>query len=202
MRIEYYHASKFGNGAKVAEEFERQASAIGATVSIHHIRKANPKNLPPANLYVFSSPGRYGKPIKTVRRFLGELTLPVGTRYAIFTTEMAPKPNKKTGLIPTEEERSKYQKVRPMMNQALEASGLKKVAEGHVLVTNTKGPLKEGWEDEVRAFVRELFASSPELRDREHIASVGGEGSDRVAIGSTDRPVRGLPFRMMWDERP
>jgi hypothetical protein len=46
MRIEYYHASRFGNGAKVAEEFKKQADALGVTVDVHHIRDANPR--PPA----------------------------------------------------------------------------------------------------------------------------------------------------------
>ena len=34
MNIEYYHASRFGNGAKVAEEFRRQAALLGATVNV------------------------------------------------------------------------------------------------------------------------------------------------------------------------
>ena len=29
MKIEYFHASKFGNGATVAEEFERQTAFEG-----------------------------------------------------------------------------------------------------------------------------------------------------------------------------
>jgi hypothetical protein len=49
-------------------------------------------------VYLFSSPGRFGKPIGGMRRFLTKLKLPEGTRYAILTTEMAPKPNKKAAL--------------------------------------------------------------------------------------------------------
>jgi len=62
MKIGYYHASRFGNGAKVAEEFRRQTAALGATVDIHHLREANPGALPPADLYVFSSPDNGGNP--------------------------------------------------------------------------------------------------------------------------------------------
>jgi len=40
-----------------------------------------------------------GRPIKSMRRFLEDLSLPAGTRYAILTTEMAPRPDKKTGRI-------------------------------------------------------------------------------------------------------
>ena len=46
MKIEYLHASKYGNGAMVAEEFSKQMAAKGVTVSVHHIREASPK-LPP-----------------------------------------------------------------------------------------------------------------------------------------------------------
>ena len=62
MKIEYLHASKYGNGAMVAEEFSKQMAARGVLVDVHHIRDAKPKELPPADLYLFSSPGRFGKP--------------------------------------------------------------------------------------------------------------------------------------------
>lgn len=160
MRVEYYHASRFGNGAKVAEEFKRQADALGATVDVHHIRDADPRDLPPADLYVFSSPGQWGKPIKRVRRFLSQLTLPPQTRYAILTTEIAPRPDKTTGVLPTEEEQAKWQRVRPIMNELLQNAGLTKVAEDRVLVTDIRGPLEEGWEAKVRGFAELVLKES------------------------------------------
>ena len=87
MNIANYHASKFGNGAMVAEEFKKIMAARGVTVSVQHIRDANPQDLPRADLYVFSSPGRMGKPKGNVRRFLRKVTLEPGTRYAILTTQ-------------------------------------------------------------------------------------------------------------------
>ena len=48
MKIEYVHASKYGNGAAVAAEFAKQMTARGATVDVHHIRDASPRQLPPA----------------------------------------------------------------------------------------------------------------------------------------------------------
>ena len=158
MKVEYYHASKFGNGAMVAEEFGKVMAAKGVTVTVHHIKEVRPKELAPADLYVFSSPGRIGKPIGSVRRFLKKVQLPAGTRYAILTTEGAPQPNKKTGKMPTEEEVAKYERVRPIMNELLQAKGLKKVAEGNVLVTGMKGPLEEGWQKKVEAFAAQIQA--------------------------------------------
>ena len=156
MRIEYLHASKYGNGAMVAEEFDKQLAAKGVTVNVHHIREARPDRLPAADLYLFSSPGRMGKPIGGMRRFLKKLRLPAGTKYAILTTEMAPQPDKKTGRIPTEEELAKWQRVRPIMNEILKGAGLVKVAEDKVHVTGLKGPLEEGWQKKVEAFAARI----------------------------------------------
>ena len=152
MKIEYFHASKYGNGAMVAEEFKKQMAAKGVTVNIHHIRDARPKEMPPADLYLFSSPGCMGKPIGSMRRFLKKSKLQSGTKYAILTTEAAPQPDKKTGRMPTEEERAKRQRIIPIMNQILQEKGLVKVTDGKILVTGIKGPLEEGWQRKVEAF--------------------------------------------------
>ena len=157
MNIAYYHASKFGNGAMVADEFKKIMAARGITVSVQHIRDANPKDLPKADLYVFSSPGRMGKPKGSVRRFLSKVSLEPGTRYAILTTQGAPKPDKKTGKMPTQEELDRWERVIPIMNELLEAKGLKKVAEGAVWVTGLKGPLEEGWQHKVAAFADQVM---------------------------------------------
>jgi menaquinone-dependent protoporphyrinogen IX oxidase len=152
MKIEYLHASKYGNGAMVAQEFSRQMAAKGVTVDVHHIREVRPKELPPADLYLFSSPGRFGKPIRGMRRFLKKVELPAGTRYAILTTEAAAHPDK-TGHVPTEEKMAKWQHVRPVMNEILRGKGLVEVAEGTVRVTEIKGPPEEGWQHKVESFV-------------------------------------------------
>jgi hypothetical protein len=94
-----------------------------------------------------------------MRRFLRKVDLPPGTRYALLTTEAAPQPDKKTGRMPTTEEQDKWQKVRPMMNEALQAKGLSEVAETRVLVTGLRGPLEEGWQHKVEDFVEQIPTS-------------------------------------------
>ena len=160
MRIEYLHASKYGNGAMVAEEFKKQMAAKGVTVSVRHIRDARPKELPPADLYLFSSPGRMGKPIGAMRRFLKKVDLPAGTRYGVLTTEAAPQPDKKTGRMPTEEEMARWQRIIPIMNELLQGRGLVCVADGKVLVTGMKGPLEDGWQQKVEAFAARIPVGS------------------------------------------
>ena len=160
MIIEYIHASKYGNGVIVAEEFKRLMAAKGVTVNIHHVSEARPKQLPSADLYVFSSPGRIGKPIGKMRRFLKKLQLPIGTKYAILTTQGSPRPNKKTGKMPTEEEQARWQRIIPIMEELLQAKGLKKVADGKVLVVKVKGPLEDGWQNKVEVFVAKIPTTS------------------------------------------
>ena len=158
MNVTYCHASKFGNGAMVAEEFRKIMAANGVTVIVRHIRDANPKNLPVTDLYVFSSPGRMGKPKPNAQRFLRQVSLEPGTRYAILTTQGAPKPDK-TGKMPTQQDLDRWERVIPVMNELLEAKGLKKVAEGAVLVTGIKGPLEEGWQKKVAAFADQILSA-------------------------------------------
>ena len=158
MRIEYLHASKYGNGARVAAEFKKQMAAKGIQVQVDHIRDVRAQQLPTADLYVFSSPGRIGRPIGSMRRFLRKVELPRGTTYAILTTEAAPRPDKKTGQPPTEEEIAKWQRVRPIMSRILQEKGLVEIAEDKVLVTGTKGPLEEGWQHKVESFVARMPA--------------------------------------------
>jgi multimeric flavodoxin WrbA len=153
MTIEYVHASKYGNGAKVAEEFRRLMAAKGAAVNVRHVRHARPKAMPPADLYIFSSPGRLGRPIGRMRRFLKRLGLPAGAKYALLVTEGAPRPDK-NGRMPTEAEMARWQRVIPIMTGILEKKGLIKVAEAKVQVTDIRGPLEEGWEKKVEAFAQ------------------------------------------------
>jgi menaquinone-dependent protoporphyrinogen IX oxidase len=156
MKIEYLHASRFGNGAIVAAEFKKLVPGEGVTIDIHHIREVSPTELSPADLYVFSSPGRFGKPIGSMRHFLQKVKLPTGTKYAILTTELAPKPDKKTGRVPTQEELAKWQRVIPIMDEILQGKGLVRVAEGNVHVNGLTGPLEEGWQKKVEAFAARL----------------------------------------------
>jgi menaquinone-dependent protoporphyrinogen IX oxidase len=157
VKIEYYHDSKYGNGAAVAEEFKQQMAAREVAVDIHPIKDAKAKKVPPADLYLFSSPGRMGSPTWRVTRFLKAVKLPKGAKYAVLTTEGAPVPDKKTGRMPTEEERAKYQRIIPKMNAILQGKGLTKVAEGKVYVTGMKGPLEEGWQKKVEVFASQIL---------------------------------------------
>lgn len=156
MKIEVYHASKYGNGAMVAEELRRSLVQKGHEVRVLHVKDANARKMPPADLYIFGTPGRIGKPIGKMRRFLKKVVLPKGTKYAVFSTQGSPRPDKKTGKMPTEEEIAKWQRVLPIMDELLLSKGLVKVAEMKVHVIGIKGPLEEGWEKSVEEFANKV----------------------------------------------
>ena len=158
MKIEYFHASKFGNGAAVAQEFKTCMDARGVSVEVHHVRDARPREVPGADLYVFSSPGRMGRPIGGMRRFLRKVKLPAGSRYALLVTEGAPQPDA-NGKMPAPEELARWQRVIPIMNKVLQGRGYVNVAEDKVQVTGMKGPLEEGWKRKVQAFASRMPTS-------------------------------------------
>lgn len=157
MRIELYHASKYGNGAKVAEEFRELMGAKGHQVSIHHIKDSRPKELPQADLYVFGSPTRLGKPIGGMRGFLKKIKLPGGAKYALIATHGAPQPDKKTGKMPTAEKLERFQRTIPIIDELLGSKGMVKVADVKIFVVDLKGPLEEGWQKEVEAFTDRII---------------------------------------------
>jgi flavodoxin len=159
IKIELCHASKFGNGAKVAEELRRVMETKGHQMNVHHINESKPKELPLADMYVFGSPTRFGGPIGSMRRFIKKISLPSGTKYAIFATHGDAVPNKKTGQMPTEEELNRERKTIPVLDKILKEKGLVKVTDKIflVLAETLKGPLKEGWQGKVEEFATSIL---------------------------------------------
>lgn len=158
MKVEIYHASKYGNGEKVVAYLQGLLVAKGHQANYHHVRDARPKEIPPADLYVFCSPTHMGRPAGKMRRFLRKAALPPGARYALIATHMKSVPNRKTGRMPSPEEIERTQQNLPAMESILKAKGAVKVADLKVYVEGgaVKGPLVEGWEKEVEGFASKL----------------------------------------------
>jgi hypothetical protein len=72
------------------------------------------------------------------------------------TTEAAWRPDRKTGQIPTDGELARYQRVRQIMHEILQANGLANLAEDGVRVTGLKGPLEKGWLRKVASFAETI----------------------------------------------
>src|SRR5262249_16388088 len=101
-----------------------------------------------------------------------------GTKYAILTTEIAPHPDQRTGQTLSDEDMATWQRVRPIMKEILQGKGLTEVAEDKVRVTGVKGPLEDGWQQKVAAFVAGIPVQG------------GQQRRNRAAEPSTSLPVR------------
>jgi flavodoxin len=158
MKVEIFHASKFGNGAKVAEELRLLLELKGHEVKVHHIDDAKPKELPSANIYIFGSPTRFGGPIGEMKRFLKKAELPPGAKYAIFATHGQILPNKKTGKMPDQDEIDRMRRTIPILDEILKEKGLVKITEKifEVSAEEMKGHLLEGWKEKAVAFVAQI----------------------------------------------
>jgi len=133
----------------------------GHQMNVNHIDEARPKDLPSADLFIFGSPTRFGRPIGSMRRFIKKVTLPPGTKYAIFATHADAVPDKKTGKMPTEEELNRWRRTIPDLDEILKGKGLVKVADRvfSVSADAMKGPLKEGWQERARDFAAAILSS-------------------------------------------
>lgn len=158
MRIEIYHASKYGNGAKVAEELRRVLVLKGLEVNVHHIDDVKANEIPHADFYIFGSPTRFGGPIGSMKRFLKKARLTQGTKYAIFATHGDVVPDKKTGKMPTAEEIDRMRRTIPIMDEILKEKGMVKVTEKIFLVSaeEMRGHLLEGWQEKVVEFAAQI----------------------------------------------
>lgn len=134
----------------------------GHQMNVHHIDESKPKEVPLADLYIFGSPTRVGKPIGSMRRFAKKVSLPSGTKYAVFATHGDSLPNKKTGQMPSEEELNRVRKTIPVLDEILKEKGLVKIADKVFLVeaSTMKGPLKEGWQGKADEFATAILESS------------------------------------------
>jgi menaquinone-dependent protoporphyrinogen IX oxidase len=157
MKVAIYFDTKFGSNQKVAAHLSGALIAKGHTADVHRISDVRPKELPPADLYVFSSPTRLGKPKGSMRRFLKRARLAPNAKYALIATHGEPRPNKKTGQMPTPEEIERYQGTLRTMSELLAGKGTK-VAEMKLYVSSESmsGPLLEGWEKKVERFADEI----------------------------------------------
>lgn len=144
MKILVYHASKYGNGQKVAEAIADGAKAKGAEAKVLHAKEAKTEAPASYDLLVFGSPHRAGRPqgkVKKAVKLAGKAA--AGKPFTVFTTHMD-KPTAHSTLD----------------SLAIEA-GLSKAHDGtDFKVTGMKGPLEDGAEDKARSFGEELAGLS------------------------------------------
>ena len=139
MKVCIAYESKFGNGKKCVDYLQKAITKKGHSVESSSIREI--KSLPNADLYIFSSPTHIGRPPRKVKKFLNNLEIPQETKYTTIVTHMDP--NAKTPKI---------------IDDLLRPKGMTKVSDGvKIRVTGMRGPLEDGYEKKLDAFVNEIF---------------------------------------------
>jgi flavodoxin len=86
MKVVIVYSSRYGNGKKCVDCVDSRFKAKGHSVEVLVAAQADPAQVPPADLYVFSGASEafsLAKPIKAYLKGLPEL---VGRKYALINT--------------------------------------------------------------------------------------------------------------------
>ena len=141
MDIRIIYDSKYGNGKTAAEYLQQTLEKEGHTASVHPVRQVKPAELPPAELYVFTSPTHFGRPTRRMKTFLKKLAQQqIDARYALMTTCL----DQSTQALDT-------------MDDVLAASSMTRATDGlKVLVEGMKGPLTDGYRQDIERFAEQM----------------------------------------------
>ena len=142
LNINIIYESQFGNGKKVVKELAVILEGKGQNVALFPVTEIEPDKLPVAELYIFSSPTlKFTLPRNMgnfVKRFIPPLK---DTRYAFMTTYMDPR----TIALKKMEDLMKKKEM------------IKATDDFKVRVLGLKGPLKEGYRENLEKFADELL---------------------------------------------
>ena len=140
MNICIAYFSKFGNGKKCVDELSALLEEKGHSVTKVNVQETKPREVPQADLYIFSSPTRGGQPVGKVMGFIKKGAFPEKAGFGIMVTGM----DLSTGAL-------------NKLAGAAENNGLQKASSGIKLkLDGLKGPLTEGYTDNLKAFAEEL----------------------------------------------
>jgi len=145
MKICIIYDSKYGNGKICAEYLESVIRSKGSEAQTLFIRAIKPESLPPADIYVFSSPTHVGGTPWKMKRFLKKVSPgQEGAKYALMIPHMAPM-------------------IRPLqqMEKILRSKKMTKVAEDlKIKVLGIKGPLEESYKQKLEELAVKLIGEN------------------------------------------
>ncbi len=134
--------SRYGNGKRVVNNLAGNFRKKGIDIQVLNTDKANPKNMPDADFYVFSSPTEAFRVQKNMRKFMKELE---GLE------------NKKYGVINTH--RMKRNWLKSMNNVLTKKKKMMKIADLDFRVgdeTESGSGLPKGWEMDIDEFAEKI----------------------------------------------
>ncbi len=141
ININIIYESHFGNGKKVVEELAVILEYKGQKVDLFPVAEIEPDKLPVAELYIFSSPTRKFMLPRNMGNFIKRFTPPLkDTKYAFMTTYLDPR----TIALKKMEALMKKKEI------------IKAADDFKIKVLGLKGPLKEGYRENLKKFADEL----------------------------------------------
>ena len=75
MKVSIAYESKYGNGKKCVDYLQNAITKKGHDVTTFSVREQDPKSLPNADLYIFSSPTQVGGPAGKMKKFLKNMPI-------------------------------------------------------------------------------------------------------------------------------
>ena len=142
LNINIIYESQFGNGKKVVKELAVILEGKGQNVALFPVTEIEPDKLPVAELYIFSSPTLKFTLPRNMSNFVKKFTPPSkDTKYAFMTTYMDPRTIA----------------LRKMETLMKKKEMIKAADDFKVRVLGLKGPLKEGYRENLEKFADELL---------------------------------------------
>ncbi len=144
MKICIAYESKFGNGKGCMEYLQGVMSKKDHDVEMFSVREREPTSLPPADLYIFSSPTQIGSPARKMKKFLKKLEISQeGAKYALVATCLSSNPEANT---------------LEKMEKLLQPKDISKITDGLMIkVEGIKGPLESGYKEKLDTFAEDIL---------------------------------------------
>ncbi|UCG69621.1 MAG: hypothetical protein JSV09_00935 [Thermoplasmata archaeon] len=86
MKFVIVYSSRFGNGKKCVDFVDEALRTKGHEVQVINAPKADPSQLPPADMYIFSGASEAFNIAKGIRKYLKKLPPMEGKKYALIST--------------------------------------------------------------------------------------------------------------------
>jgi flavodoxin len=145
MTVSIYYHTRFGNNTQVAEMAAKCLTDTGNQVSVRRIAETDPSVIPLSDLYIIGSPTQIGTLPLRVERFIGNLTLSPGSRFAVFATHVGSSSDAAAKITKVLESRGAEPVTGPL----------------RLAVKDVKGPLEDGWQDLVAQWCSAIPDSNP-----------------------------------------
>ncbi len=148
MRVSIIYQSTHGNNRLVANHVRNAMTLLGHDVESHNVYDVTPQEVSASDLLVFSAPTHIQRAPRKIRSFLKSLArIGVYGDYALIATRLPDAlklPNART---------------LDMMEESFEGSGGRIVGKLELISDDMRGPLEEGWEEKVDAFLADIIVT-------------------------------------------